>query len=105
MRERTFRPGDLVRIRQWDDMKQEFGTNGWGGIACKFTFVDDMAELCGMTAVIAEIDGQEVFFDSSSCENPEYANFRFSTDMIEHADEAEVPEISCDALNEILIAR
>lgn len=105
MKERIFRPGDLIRIRQWDDMEQEFGMNDYGSIACKFTFVPEMKDLCGMTAIIAEIEDDEVFFEPDSCDNSDYKSYRFSTHMIEYVGDGTAPEISPDALNKILTAR
>lgn len=38
--------GDFVRIRQWDDMNEKFGTD-CGKIDCVYTFTEEMKEFCG----------------------------------------------------------
>lgn len=48
--------GELVRIRDWDDMKDEFGTDGYGNIMCEDTFTEDMRGYCGYEFVIKSID-------------------------------------------------
>ena len=40
--------GNIIKIRQWDDMKKEYGYSSFeGAILCKFLFNDFMKELCG----------------------------------------------------------
>ena len=50
-----YKVGDKVTIRQWDDMKKEFGLNTVGIIACKAKFTNSMREFCGKTIVIDEV--------------------------------------------------
>ena len=38
--------GDIVIIREWDDMADEFGTTD-GDIQCEYVFTHDMRHLCG----------------------------------------------------------
>ena len=45
--EPKFKVGELVRIRQWDDMVEEFGADGYGSVACNYRFLDAMKPLCG----------------------------------------------------------
>ena len=47
-----FKVGDRVTIREWDDMKKEFGLNSNGDIKVKFIFTSEMARLCGKTATV-----------------------------------------------------
>ena len=43
-----YKAGDELRIRQWDDMETEFGTDTFGGIRCpEASFSIDMKHLCG----------------------------------------------------------
>ena len=42
-----YKIGDKVRVRQWDEMKKEFGLDPWGDIKCDHIFVKDMREYCG----------------------------------------------------------
>lgn len=37
-----FQVGDVVRVRSWDDMKDEFGLDVYGDINCRFRFTRAM---------------------------------------------------------------
>lgn len=50
-----FHVGDVVRIRQWDDMKAEFGVDSGRDIACPGCFIRDMKRFCGMEVTILDI--------------------------------------------------
>ena len=69
-----FKVGELVRIRQWDDMEKEFGINSWGSIESRF---------CGKYAEIVSLgkDGEVSlrFFNCGSL----VKGWFYSTDMIE----------------------
>lgn len=71
---KEFAVGDKVRIRQWDDMVEEFGLIGGYKIpftkTCETTFTDGMKHLCGRTATITHINYKteevELDFDDKS---------------------------------------
>lgn len=43
-----FSVGDIVRIRNWDDMKTEFGERGTHDcVSAPFGFVHEMRKYCG----------------------------------------------------------
>ena len=42
-----FKKGDIVRIRSWEDMENEFGVEDYGAIMCKFHFIPQMRKYCG----------------------------------------------------------
>ena len=42
-----YKVGDWVRIRQWDDMKAEYGLDEYGNILIPLIFTDTMREYCG----------------------------------------------------------
>ena len=45
---KNIKQGNIIKIRQWDDMKKEYGYSSFeGAILCKFLFNDFMKELCG----------------------------------------------------------
>ena len=46
--------GEKVRIRQWDDMAEEFGLNAIG-IPCASSFVNDMKYLCGREFTVTDV--------------------------------------------------
>lgn len=79
-----FKVGDRVRIRQWDDMKREFGLDPDGDIDCGpcFTWFMRDAGLCGRTATIIDIDSNGYVgldFDDKSGE----INWCYSIGMLE----------------------
>lgn len=81
--EPKFKVGELVRIRQWDDMEKEFGTDGYGSVACNYCFIYAMKPLCGKYAEIVSLDkdGRVAlkFFNYDDLNT----NWAYSTDMIE----------------------
>ena len=81
--EPKFKVGELVRIRQWDDMEKEFGLTMLGSIRCRCGFADDMKPLCGKYAEIKDLllDGivRLRFFN---CDDS-VEDWNYSTDMIE----------------------
>ena len=84
--EPKFKVGELVRIRQWDDMEKEFGVNFYGSINCRYTFTEGMKPLCGKYSEILEIrDDGKVSLRFFNCEK-ENTCWEFHTDMIEKVD-------------------
>ena len=81
--EPKFKVGELVRIRQWDDMEKEFGLTMLGSIRCRCCFADGMKPLCGKYAEIKDlrVDGI-VFLRFFNCDDS-VENWNYSTDMIE----------------------
>ena len=49
-----FQVGDVLRIRQWEDMAEEFGED-YGGILCKGSFIESMRHLCGQKFTVSNI--------------------------------------------------
>ena len=78
-----FKVGELVRIRQWDDMEKEFGLTMLGSIRCRCCFADGMKPLCGKYAEIKDLllDGI-VHLRFFNCDDS-VENWNYSTDMIE----------------------
>ena len=69
-----FKVGELVRIRQWDDMEKEFGINSWGSIESRF---------CGKYAEIVSLkNNSRVELRFFNC-NGLYLGRYYSTDMLE----------------------
>lgn len=81
--EPKFKVGELVRIRQWDDMKKEFGLTMLGSISCRCCFADGMKPLCGKYAEIKDflLDGI-VHLRFFNCDDS-VENWSYSIDMIE----------------------
>ena len=53
---RQYKVGDIVQIRQWDDMVREFGVSEYGSIQCHCSFVKEMKKYCGKRLQIVDID-------------------------------------------------
>ena len=64
--DQEFKVGDLVRIREWDEMAEFYGTDAYGDIDVNedVMFVGDMKCLCGTESTIESID--------SYCDAPRY---------------------------------
>ena len=41
-----FKVGDIVQIKEWDEMKKEFGVTNEGMIGSRYPFTKDMRFLC-----------------------------------------------------------
>ena len=51
-----FQVGDVVRVRSWDDMKDEFGLNADGNINCRFSFTRAMRKMCGKLYHVSKVE-------------------------------------------------
>ena len=74
--------GNIIKIRQWDDMEEEYGLIGIGSINCECAFTDNMRNLCGSEIKINEkmvedFKKYKYFFADSK-------TYSISTDMIEY---------------------
>lgn len=72
-----FNSGDIVEIKQWDEMVKEFGERN-GSIPCLFSFIESMRRFCGKRYTIDKIVDRKVFF----VESLDLEGYKFSTDMI-----------------------
>lgn len=81
-----FYVGQRVRIREWDDMLEEFGECRAGGIKCRHVFTEEMRYLCGKECTIKSMACARDERDSGTVTLKENGAFYFSTDMIEPAD-------------------
>lgn len=53
-----FKIGDKVRVREWEDMANEFFVDMRGDIQCKVSFVKEMGKYCGKIVTISGACGQ-----------------------------------------------
>ena len=97
----TFEVGDRVRIKDFDEMIEEFGTqdDGTPDVFCGFN--PQMKRLCGLEATISDIRGYTVSFE----ERIEYGRggdenraWNISFDMISHIEDEPTPEIDFNLL-------
>ena len=80
-----FKIGDRVIVREFDDMKEEFGVNRFGEITCRFTFTEKMKYLCGETGTITYVSSfgnYNVSFDDGT----DASAWSISDDMLELID-------------------
>lgn len=94
-----FMVGDRVIIREYDDMKEEFGVDQYGAIECTFSFNKKMKYLCGKTGTItfaSAFGNYRVSFDDGTS----LGGWSISDDMLElignGQDESVVP--LCDKI-------
>ena len=74
--------GNIIKIRQWDDMESEYGLIGIGSINCECAFTDNMRNLCGSEIkinkkMVEDFKKYKYFFADSK-------TYSISTDMIEY---------------------
>lgn len=86
MSDRVFEVGDRVRIRDWDDMAAEFGVDEYEGIPCDATFIPEMRHLCGLEFVVSNVRELQPNRYRYETEDPEFADWRISGDMLEPAE-------------------
>lgn len=77
-----FKNGDFVIVKQWDAMVNEFGTNCFGNIPCRGTFVKNMRHLCGRVGFISRMNGAYIDLKDAKG-NYVDDGYLISTDMIE----------------------
>lgn len=76
VKQKSYKVGDKVKIRAWDDMEKEFGLRENGSIDCMFSFTKAMKQYCGK---IMTIDGTHL----GGYTTTDTFLTLFSTDMIE----------------------
>lgn len=55
--ESRFQVGDLVRVREWDDMEEQYGRREWdGAIKTRYPFFNGLRRFCGKEFRITCID-------------------------------------------------
>lgn len=74
-----YKVGDKVKVREWDDMMVEFGTDEDGDIKCRLFFVADMKNYCGEDMTVSGVSdvsykmeedhGYYVWTDDMLCES------------------------------------
>lgn len=102
MRDEEIEIGDKLRIREWDDMKNEFGKDGLGRIRTRARFLPKMRELCGSPFTVADKHDYFaggvpeaalwVYASSEDCETINHSTFLITSDMLERVTDSE-PDI------------
>ena len=78
-----FYVGQKVRVRQWDDMKSQYGASSTGSIQCQSVFVNEMEAYCGHEFTIEKIHPR----GTVEFVGPEGSQWNWSLDMIEDIEE------------------
>lgn len=93
--------GDVLRVREWDDMEAEFGLDSVGDIPCPGLFVRGMEHLCGKIFTVEKIiSGMRIV----PVEN-DFGGWLISADMLEPIADKEFDiEAANKALAEFLSA-
>lgn len=84
--------GDELKIRSWDDMENEFGTDRHGNILCDGVFMRFMRHICDAPFTVKAIHGTTVIRFIS--EEGSGDGFRISADMLEPRKADDKPEES-----------
>ena len=79
---KLIKEGNIIKIRQWDDMEEEYGLIGIDSINCECAFTDNMRNLCGSEIkinkkMVEDFKKYKYFFADSK-------TYSISTDMIEY---------------------
>lgn len=76
----NFKIGDKVKIRTWESMVKEFGTDRDGDIPCRCYFVTYMKKYCGKVFTIKEVSRNGRYHLDG---DDDISDWRFSEDMFE----------------------
>lgn len=103
MKDEDIHIGDVLRIRQWDDMVDEFGLNSYGYIECRGVFVAHMKYLCGKQFTVSSVE----YGDYHSDERVELNSqgrmmWRITADMLEPIEEDFLEDITDEELIKLL---
>lgn len=73
--------GDVLQVREWDDMLKEFGLYGRDSINAEFVFTPEMKYLCGQIFTVQDINDGKVI-SVERCEG----GWNVSADMLKPYD-------------------
>lgn len=91
--------GEKVRIRQWDDMAEQYGFDDVS-ILCGASFMNDMKYLCGKeftVTAVSKIGGKNRYGDKYCLVSGCTTRYTISSDMIEPIDMADSPNVVFDS--------
>jgi hypothetical protein len=80
---RQFKVGDRVRVRQWEDMRKEFGLHEDGDIKAYGCFAIRMRKLCGKAATVESVSGNIIKLCNQEDNDTLDWDWGFSADMFE----------------------
>lgn len=99
-----FKVGDRVRIRDWDDMEREYGTDSDGDIKVPdILFTRCMRHLCGRYATISSINSQDNIIGLENwSDNSGDTIWFFTKSMLEPAEENTLKQGEKKDMNKLL---
>ena len=87
MRDKDIHIGDVLQIRQWDDMENEFGLNGLGSVNCYLSFTEGMKYMCGQQFTVVKVHpgalSRNAYESQELIESSHGRNWHISADMLE----------------------
>lgn len=63
----NFKVGDRVKVREWKDMKKEFGTDCFGSIKCEYYFATGMKKYCGKEFIVEFVGNNSYTLKNANC--------------------------------------
>ena len=81
----TFKKGDIVVVKDWDEMAQKYGytSRNKQAIDCRFRFVREMRHLCGeLASVTKETNGGQIYLKFLEEKPGIKYSWVFSSDML-----------------------
>lgn len=91
--------GEKVRIRQWDDMAEQYGFDDVS-ILCGASFVNEMKYLCGKeftVTAVSKIGRKNRYGDEYCLVSGCTSRYTISSDMIESIDTVNSPDVVFDS--------
>lgn len=102
MRDSEIMIGKTYRVREWDDMADEFGIRD-GEIQCDASFIKSMKPLCGMIFTVKSMrDSNFGCYRIYEPEEPGFESWIITAHMLEPIEEEVVPEPSEDLFGFLL---
>ena len=95
--ERIFQVGDICKIREWDDMEQEFGLTEWGAIRTgSASFPNNMRYLCGKRFTVSGVpeNGRSTYNSEEGVEGTPTGQWIITANMLEYAEDEEIEDDS-----------
>lgn len=93
MRQSDIKVGDVLRVRQWEDMAAEFGADSHGNICSSYRkedgqtsveiFYKGMRDLCGKTFTVTTIHNYINFMSNYGAKEPEFGGRSIEAWMLE----------------------
>lgn len=105
MRDENIHIGDVLRIRQWDDMADEFGVDSYGDIPCSSVFTKHMKSLCGKQFTVFSVNKELGIYCSDErveWDGRYHVMWKITADMLEPLEEDFLEDITDEELIKLL---